>query len=155
MNIRSAFLHVLTDTFSSVAIIIGGIIIHYTGFTLLDSILSMLIAVLILIWAWRLIRESTDILLEAAPAKFKHDELRKAIIDKFPNVVNVHDLHCWVITSSMYTATLHIVVDDCSLSAATTTIHDISEMLKNEFNIIHVTIQIESVGSESSHECCF
>lgn len=155
MNIRSAFLHVLSDTFSSAAIIAGGIIIHFTGFTLIDPLLSVIIAALILIWAWKLIRESTDILLESTPHSVNTELVKKMILDKFPTVKDVHDLHCWVITGNMYAATFHLYMDDCSLSATSTLINDIRHLLHHEFEIQHTTIQVELAGNEYHHKCSF
>ncbi|MBL8026060.1 MAG: cation transporter [Fibrobacteres bacterium] len=155
MNIRSAFLHVLSDTFSSAAIIIGGFIIRFTGFTLLDPILSVLIAVLILIWAWKLIRESTEILLESTPRSINPDIVKKSILGKYQEVEGVHDFHCWVITGNMFTSTMHITMKNDDHSSAALIVADIIRTLESDFHISHSTIQVDKIGENCPTECSF
>ncbi|RLC49128.1 MAG: cation transporter [Candidatus Cloacimonadota bacterium] len=140
INVRSAFLHMVGDTASSIAVILGAVIVLTTGWTLVDPILSALIAVVILIWAYKLARESIQILLEAAPSKIDVNEVKQNIL-KFQEVKEITDIHIWTITSNMYSLMAHIRVVDDLISKRKTLIDDIDEMLYNKFDIIHTSIQ--------------
>jgi cobalt-zinc-cadmium efflux system protein len=143
LNIRSAFLHVIGDTFSSVVIVIGGLIMYYTHNYIVDPILTILISILILIWAGRLLKESGNILLEAAPAYLDILEISKTIQDNIKEIKALHDLHVWVITSHMYALTAHVIVDDCQVSACERILSQINALVKEKFNISHTNIQFE------------
>ena len=110
INVRSAFLHMIGDLLSSVAVVAGAIAIRYTGWTQIDPALSLLISVLIGIWSWRLLRDSANVLLEAAPRHLRGEDLAASLCDAFPELLNVHDVHVWEITTSMYTMTAHVAV---------------------------------------------
>jgi len=143
INIRSAFVHVLGDLFSSVAVVIGGIVIYYTGMYRVDSVLSILISVLILIWASRLFWESVHILLESTPKDVDIDEVVKLIKEKIPEVREVHDVHIWVITSQIYAMTAHILVDDMALSQSLEILDKINQLVDEHHHIRHTNIQFE------------
>lgn len=152
LNIRSAFLHVLTDTFSSVAIIAGGFVIAFTGWIIIDPILSLGISVLILIWCWRLFRESIHILLESTPAKLEAGLIREAIRKGIPELSNVHDLHVWVITGNLYAATLHAAArSDMPLRESAGLVSKIQALLRDRFGIAHATVQMEFAEEECGH----
>ncbi len=142
INVRSAFLHMVGDTASSVAVILGAVIVLLTGWTLIDPILSAFIAIVILIWAWKLARESVQILLESAPSKIDVKKVKQEIL-KFKDVREIPDLHIWTITSNMYSLMAHIKVVDGLISKRKELINDIDEMLYNKFDIIHTSIQFE------------
>jgi cobalt-zinc-cadmium efflux system protein len=140
LNVRAARLHVLADLWGSVGVIVAGLVVLVTGRELADPIAAMLIAVLIVASAWRLLRESVAVLLEAAPAGLSVDEVAKAIID-VPGVVEMHDLHVWTITSGFPTLSAHVLVDpgaDC---------HDlrrhIEVVLQERFDLSHTTLQVD------------
>jgi len=143
LNVRSAFLHMVGDTASSVAIVLGAVIILYTGWTLIDPILSILIAVAILIWVWNLARESLHILLEAVPRKVNTEKVKEEIM-KFEGVKEITDLHIWTITSNMYSLMAHIRVEDGKISERKTLIKDINQMLDHRFDIVHTSLQFEA-----------
>ena len=150
LNVKSAFLHMLGDTLSSVAVVGGAILIHYTGWMRIDPILSALIAVMIGIWSYRLIRDSTNILLESTPKHVDLDSLEEAIRDEFDEIKVLHDLHVWEITSGMYAMTAHVGIE----SAAS--VEDIEELrrrlegfIEERFRIGHTVLQFES-----SDTCC-
>ncbi|MDI6792315.1 MAG: cation diffusion facilitator family transporter [bacterium] len=144
INIRSAFLHVIGDTASSVAVVIGAIVMAYTGKSIVDPILSVLISVLIVIWAFRLFHESGNILLESAPKHLDIDEVSAFIKEKVEGVNEVHDVHLWVLTSYMYAMTAHILVDDIKISQSEEILRQINQLVAEEFNISHTNIQFES-----------
>jgi len=151
INIRAAFLHVLSDTFSSVFIILGGILIYFKGWTLIDPVLSVLISVLILIWAWRLFKESVNILLESTPKDVKVQEVRAALLENIPEIRDVHDIHIWVITGHLYTATLHAFLKDMSVRESAPVVARIQAVLEERFHITHATVQIETLEEDCTH----
>lgn len=111
LNLRGAYLHVLGDLLGSVGAIAAGLIILFTGWVPADAVFSVLIAALILTSAWRLVREATDVLLEAAPPHIDVEELL-ADLGAIPGLENVHDLHVWTLTSGFVALSAHGVVDD-------------------------------------------
>lgn len=143
LNVRSAFVHMIGDTASSVGIILGAVIILNTGWTIIDPILSILIGVVILIWAWNLARESLHILLEAAPRKVNVEKVKEEIL-KFKGVMEITDLHIWTITSNMYSLMAHIRVEDGRISERKILIEDINQMLNHKFDIVHTSLQFEA-----------
>ena len=142
-NIKGAFLHTLSDTLSSVGIVIGAIIIYYTGLVLIDPLLSVLITVLILAWVYSLARSSIRVLLERAPEGIDIEQVKKVIKQKVPEVVDVHDIHLWEITTNMYNMTAHVVLPNQSLHEALPTIARVKKVLQKEFNIGHAALQME------------
>ncbi len=143
LNVRSAFVHMIGDTASSVGIILGAVIILNTGWTIIDPILSVLIGVVILIWAWNLARESLHILLEAVPRKVNVEKVKEEIL-KFKGVMEITDLHIWTITSNMYSLMAHIQVEDGRISERKILIGDINQMLNHKFDIVHTSLQFEA-----------
>ena len=111
LNVRGAYLHVLGDLLGSVGALVAGGVILFTGWSPADPLISVLIAALILVSAWRLVRESTDVLLEAAPAHVDVDELRAAL-GSIPGLHDVHDLHVWTLTSGFVALSGHGVIED-------------------------------------------
>lgn len=141
VNVKAAYLHVLSDLMGSIGVLVAAGLIALTGWQAFDSIISILIAVLIVRGGWNVVSESVDVLLESVP----HD-LDIACVEKelraHEHVVDLHDLHIWAITSGVNALSCHIVVDeyDCSQSL----ILSINKLLKERFNIDHVTIQLEN-----------
>ena len=144
LNTKSAFLHMLGDTLSSVAIVVGGLVLWGTGWMWIDPALSLLVTVVVLIWGFGLLRESTSILLERTPKDLDTDEVRTSILSSVPEIVDVHDLHIWEITSGYVCLTAHVVVSDLPVSE-THVIHEAArEHLRQSFGVGHVTLQFES-----------
>jgi len=143
INVKSAFLHLIGDTASSGAVVLGGLIIYYTGNFVVDPLISILICGLILIWAVRLLAESINILLEATPKHVDIDEMVEVIKRRVPGVKAVHDVHVWVITSRMYAMTAHVIVDDIPLSRSREILEKINKLMNEQFNISHTNIQFE------------
>ncbi len=151
INIRSAFLHVLSDTLSSVFIIIGGILIYFKGWILIDPVLSLGISVLILLWAWRLLRESVNILLEATPKDVHVRNVRKKLLAEVKGLKDLHDVHIWVITGHLYAATLHVFLENMTIKESGAVIARIREILEHDFNITHATIQVDAEEENCTH----
>jgi cobalt-zinc-cadmium efflux system protein len=144
LNTRSAFLHMLGDTISSVAIVAGGVIIVYTGWTIVDPLLSMLVAVLVARWSWGLLKDSVLVLLERAPDDLDTAALERGMKNTFPHVRDVHDIHAWEITSQFTCLTMHVVLEDRSLGEAQSLRHQLAEYLQHHHGIAHVVIQLET-----------
>lgn len=142
-NIKSAFLHTLSDTLSSIGIVIGAVVIYYTDWLIIDPLLSIFITVLILAWVYSLARSSVRVLLERVPEGIDAKKVERVIMEKVPEVKGVHDIHIWEITTNMYNMTAHVVLENQSLHEALPTISRVKKVLKKEFNIGHAAIQME------------
>lgn len=142
LNIKTAFLHMLYDTLSSAAVIIGAIIIINTGWMYLDPILSMIIGLMILWSSFDVLKEATIIFFEGVPRGINFDEVTLTIND-FPKVVNAHHLHIWSLSSSDIALSCHICLTEDEYILAPKIIKDISEMMQKNFKIGHCTIQAE------------
>ena len=142
LNVRAAMLHVFGDVGVSAGVIVAGIIILLTGWTFVDPLLSVGIAVLIAIGAWRILRETTDILLEAVPKGVSMPGLVKDM-KSVKGIKDVHDLHVWSITSNMYALSCHALIADVPPSDSSVILHSLNTMLSDKYHIGHVTIQFE------------
>ena len=140
LNVRSAFLHMLGDTISSVGVIIGAAIIYYTNWFIVDPIISVILCILILVWSYKLIMESIDILLEATPKGINIDEVIISL-KQIPGIDNAHDIHVWTITSGMYSMSGHIDTKDMLISETTRLSKEINRILGKKFKIGHTVIQ--------------
>ena len=138
---RTAFLHMAYDALSSVAVIIGGIVIMFTGWYQLDVFLSAIIALMIFWSSWCVIKEATLIFLEAVPAGIDFDDVLNAI-EEIPRVVGVHDLHIWSLSSNEVALSCHAALDDKDFQAGPEIIVQINKMLSSRFGIGHGTISI-------------
>ncbi len=152
LNIRGAYLHILGDALSSVGVVIGGIVILYTGWYLIDPILSILISLVIIYGAWALVRESVNILLESAPAHLNIEAIA-AEIARIKGVREAYHMHLWTITSGVYAMSAHVLVDDQLVSSSRNVINDIRSLLSSRYNVIHSTIQLECVKCDSNPTC--
>ncbi len=143
LNLRAAALHVFGDVGASVGVIIAGIIILLTHWTLADPLLSVGIAALITFGAWRILRETTDILLEASPKGITMSNLVDDM-KRIEGVQDVHDLHVWSITGDMYALSCHILIDDLPPSGSSPILQSLTTMLSERYHIGHSTMQFES-----------
>jgi cobalt-zinc-cadmium efflux system protein len=144
LNARGAYLHVLGDALGSVGALSAAAIIMLTGWTVADPIVSIVLALLILVGAWRLLRESTDILLEAVPRHVSVAEVHSRMLG-VAGVTAVHDLHVWTVTSGMVAMSGHAIVPELASHP------EVLEAIRVELarlGIAHVTIQLEV-----QHEC--
>lgn len=140
LNLRGAYLHVIGDLIGSAGAILAAIVILLTGLTIADPIISVFVGVLILIGAWKLVRESVDVLLEAVPAHIDLSAVRTAI-DNIPGVDDVHDLHVWTVTSGFLAMSGHAVVRDPEQNQGI--LQEIHRLMREKFGIAHVTVQLE------------
>lgn len=152
LNVRGAFLHMLSDTASSVGVLAAGGAVFFWGWTAADPLTAAGISVLIVVWSLSLLRSSSSILLESVPKHMNLEEIRGAM-KSIDGVAEVHDLHVWTITSGMYALTAHVRLPDDLRVAETEEIHRrLGRMLDERYEIQHVTIQFE-VGEGAEHRC--
>jgi cobalt-zinc-cadmium efflux system protein len=143
LNLRAAMLHVTSDVVGSVAALIAGAVIYFTGWKPIDPILSIVIALLILASTIGLLREALHVLMEGVPRSVKLEEVGKAIA-RITGVRSVHDLHIWNISSGRVALSAHLDVDD--LSRWPTMLNEARHVLEERFGIDHVTLQPEVRG---------
>lgn len=153
LNIRGAYLHILGDALSSVAVVIGGFIILYTGWYLVDPLLSILISLVIIYGAWALVKESVNILLESVPSHINIDTVSSEI-RKIEGVRDVYHIHVWTITSGVYAMSAHVIIDDQMVSLNRELLDRISVVVADKFKVMHSTIQIECEKCDLSAVCC-
>lgn len=140
LNVEAAFRHVLADLLGSFGVVIAAVLILATGWLLADPIVSILIGALVLVSAWTILRDSTEILLEATPRGIDAAELGRRLA-RAPGVVEVHDLHVWTITSGFPALSAHVLVrpgEDCHGRR-----RQLERLLFDEFGIEHTTLQVD------------
>jgi len=139
LNVRAAYLHVLSDLLGSVGTVAAAVIVRWTGWLAADPIASLLMALLILRGAWRLVRESVDVLLEATPSHISLGSVR-AQLEAIPGVESVHDLHVWTVTSGLVAMSAHAIVREPDRHQHVLEhVHDAMRL----FGIEHITVQLE------------
>jgi len=143
LNIRGAALHVAGDLLGSVAAIIAALVIIQTGWTPIDPLLSVAVALLILRSAWILVRRSAHVLLEGAPEWLDVDAMQQHIIRKVPSVLGVHHVHVWGMTPQDLMLTMHVRLQGPPENP-TECIRQIKQVLKAEYGIGHTTVEIET-----------
>ena len=141
LNVAAARLHVLGDLLGSIGAVLAAVIILSTGWTPVDPILSVLVAVLILRSAWRLLRKSTRILMENAPDSVDPVELRRSLLATLHGVRDVHDVHCWSLTTGQTMLTLHLALERGADAAAV--LREAKRVLADRFEITHSALQLE------------
>jgi len=139
LNVRGAYLHVVSDLFGSIGAIAAGAVIWLTGWALADPIVSIVVAILILGSAWRLVRDSVEVLLEATPRHIEMSDVESEL-RAIPDVTGVHDLHVWTVTSGVVAMSGHVCVDD---PEANQHVLEDAQRRMDGLGIHHVTIQIE------------
>ena len=142
INVRSAFWHALGDALASVGVIIGGIIMLFTGWFLVDPIVSVLISCVITLAAWHILKEGFQVLLEATPQNMDIMELVNNL-NRVPGVKEVHDVHVWSISPELHAMSCHVLIDDLSTSQAASIRDKIEDMVRKQFHIKHTTLQME------------
>ncbi|HEV2750359.1 MAG TPA: cation diffusion facilitator family transporter [Gemmatimonadales bacterium] len=139
LNQRGAYLHILSDLIGSAGAVVAGVVILATGWVGVDPLVSLFISVLILGSAWRLVKESTDVLLEAAPAHIALSDVHDCIVS-ITGVASVHDLHVWTVTSGVIAMSGHLVVQNPADNQRV--LEAVQERL-GTMGIKHVTVQME------------
>lgn len=148
LNVRGAFLHVLGDTLSSVGVIVAAAVTWWTGWPLLDPVISIAIAALIAFGAFKLLRQAIHILLEGAPAHAPFEEVVAALL-QIDGVRGVHDLHIWTIAQNRHALSAHVVLSgDATLADSQRVLTDARAVLDERFHLAHTTLQIEVASAE-------
>ena len=145
LNVKGAYLEVLSDALSSLGVIVAAGVIWTTGWYYADPLVSVGIGLFILPRTWRLLKEATGVLLEGTPSEINLGAVRAAV-EAVPGVSGVHDLHVWTLTSGVNAMSLHVVLSEGSvLDEVLTAVH---AKVRSEFAIAHVTVQVEPIGWE-------
>ncbi|MGI8588394.1 MAG: cation diffusion facilitator family transporter [Chloroflexia bacterium] len=154
LNVRAAMLHVFGDVVASVGVVVAGLVILLTGWQLADPLISIGIAVLIAKGAWDILRETTDILMEATPRDLNVAQLVRDLL-KVPGVHDVHDLHVWSIAGGLPVLSAHVQVgDDRPLSACDPLMVEVNGLLQQRYRIAHSTLQLEYVCCDANDLYC-
>lgn len=152
LNIRGAYLEVLSDLLGAAAVLVAALVIATTGFDRADPLASLVISALIVPRTVRLLREAVDVLLEATPKDVDLDDVRAHILET-PGVVSCHDLHAWTITSGVPVLSAHVVVEDrlWADGTAAQVLDRLADCLTGHFDVEHSTFQIEH-DAHADHE---
>lgn len=147
LNIKAAFLHLAYDALISVAVVITGIIIWWTGWLIVDPIVGLLIAVTIFYGAWRLLRDSVNLIMDAVPHNIDQEKITHFLV-QYPGVKECHHLHIWGLSTNETALTTHLVMPNGISDAE---LDDLHQQLAKQFAIHHATIQVER-GEQDG--CC-
>jgi cobalt-zinc-cadmium efflux system protein len=152
LNVEGAFQHILTDLYGFIGTALAAVVIITAGWDRADPIASLVVVALILRAAWLLLKASGHILLEGTPATVDLDEVRRHL-QELPEVIAVHDLHAWVLTSELPALTAHVVVTDACLAdgSAGIVLDRLQQCLADHFDVEHSTFQLEA-ASHAAHE---
>lgn len=145
LNIRGAFLHMMADAVTSLAVVIAGGLVLLTGLNWIDPAVSLAISALVVLTTWGLLRDSVDMALDAVPRSIDHAAVED-FLRTVPGVADLHDLHIWPISTTETALTVHLVLVSTPLptaSAQTVLLQDVIEGLRSRFSIAHPTVQIE------------
>ena len=153
LNIRGAFWHMLADAWVSLGVVICGMGIMYTGWTVLDPLISLAIVVVIAKGAWPIFKESLEVLLESTPPTVNTKQIVESI-ERIQGVNNVHDLHVWAVEPRLIMLTCHVLVDSNHEREKDSLLRTIQSMMTSEFGIGHHTIQLEMECTESNIVHC-
>jgi cobalt-zinc-cadmium efflux system protein len=153
LNLRSAFVHLMSDVVSTVGAVIAGVLIFFTGAEWLDALASVLIGVLILYNAWGIVRETVEILLESTPRDLDMETMVDEI-KQVDGVLGVHDLHVWSLTQNLRTMSAHILTADVPISRGAVIQSRVNELVSNRYHIAHATLQLECVDCEPDALYC-
>lgn len=146
LNVKGAFLHLLADALILAGVVIGAIVIKYTGMMWIDPVLGLIIVGIVLWGTWGLLRDSLHLILDAVPHYIDHAGV-KNYLSEIPGVTAVHDLHIWGLSTREVALTVHLVMPNQPLSDADH--NTINSTLQQRFRINHVTIQVESGSMEN------
>jgi cobalt-zinc-cadmium efflux system protein len=141
LNVAAARLHVLGDLLGSIGAAAAAIVVLMTGWTPIDPIISVLMSAVIVRSAWSLLRESTHILMEHAPESVDLDKLRATLVGTVPGIRDVHDVHCWSLTSGQTMLTLHVALGDGAEAACV--LREAKRVLAEDFAVSHSALQVE------------
>lgn len=143
LNVRGSYLHVLGDLISSIGVIAGALIMLFSNFFIADTIISLGIAILIAHSGIRLCKNCIHIFMEGTPEKIKLEEIRQEL-ENFDEIIEVHDLHLWTLTSNLYAMSVHVKVKVAAIHNINDLLKRINQTIRERFGIAHCTIQVEN-----------
>lgn len=149
LNVKGAYLEVWSDMLGSVGVLIGAVIIRYTGWTVVDPIIAVLIGLWVLPRTWTLLREAGQVLMQGVPAGLALEDMRSALL-AHEMVSEVHDLHAWALGSKEPVLTAHVVLRDGAVDADAVRMV-LAETLEERFGIHHATLQVERTACDAEH----
>ncbi|WCR54197.1 MAG: Zinc transporter ZitB [Wolbachia endosymbiont of Ctenocephalides orientis wCori] len=141
INIKSAVLHVIGDILGSIAAILASVVIMFTGWQIVDPILSIFVSVIILNSGYKILKNSCHILLEGTPDGISTEEIKDKIKSEIPEVIDVHHIHAWSLSDNYFIITMHAKIKRSAKH--TDTLYEIKNILLNQFEIAHSTVEIE------------
>ncbi len=153
LNMRAQWIHMAGDAVSCLGIIVGAVVIHYTGWLAADPVLSMLIGAAIVWSAWGILRDSLNILLEGLPKGVSLSEVRGGLRE-VDGVIDVHDLHIWSLGSEAHALSCHVLIEDMPPSESESILRDVNRVLAGRFAIHHSTVQFEHTRCALADASC-
>lgn len=147
LNVRAAYLHMLTDATGSVAAVVAGAVLWLTDWRPIDPIVTLLASALMLYSSWSLVKEALGILMESTPSGVEPEKI-KSDLQGIDGVMEVHDLHIWTVSSGRLAMSVHLIAEDSSRTLSLA-----NDVLKQHFGIIHTTIQVEHPENFASDRC--
>ena len=153
LNLRSAYLHMLGDAVAALGVVAAGVVVLLTGWAAADPVVSFLIGGLILWSSWGVLKESVNVLLEAAPKGLDMSALEQSV-RAAPGVLGVHDLHVWTVASGIVACSCHVVVAEQSAREGQQVLRSVAGLLQERFGVTHTTIQVEVEGCEQDEMYC-
>ena len=150
LNVKGAYLRMAADTLVSVGVVASGIIITYTGWSIIDPIIGLGIAVIIIVSTWGLLHDSLRLSLDGVPVGIDAQKIQQLIVEQ-PGVENCHHLHIWALSTTETALTAHVVIDN--ITQLEEVKHHIKEALE-EAGIHHATLEFEDERATCSNECC-
>jgi cobalt-zinc-cadmium efflux system protein len=143
INVKAAYLHLFGDTLSSVAVIIGGILIYFFGFYWVDPIITIVIGIYIIKETWTILKQTIDILMQGSPAGINLDLIRQDL-EQIPGIENIHHVHIWNLDDQSVHFECHVaLIENSRISETDSIYYRIEEVLKEKHHISHLTIQFE------------
>ena len=149
LNVKGAYLHMMADAAVSLGVVVAGVLIWLTGWSIVDAIVSLLIVAMIMISTWGLLKDSVNLALDAAPAHLEPAEIREAFV-ALDGVSAVHDLHVWGLSTTDAALTVHIVH---AREDADALLVEAQKLAKGRFGISHTTIQLERNALDDCNHC--
>jgi len=144
LNVKAAYLHLLGDTFSSVGVIIGSVLIYFYNITWIDPLLTVIIGLFIIRGTWGIIKETIEILMQASPGNIDIPKIKKQL-ENHPEIKNVHHIHSWRLSDNIIHFQCHAELkNNLKIEEADQVRLELEKILYNDFGIDHITIQVES-----------
>jgi len=154
LNIRAAMWHLMEDFLGWIAVLVGGIIIHFTGWYVVDPILSLAVSAFVIYGAYSVFRESASILIDSTPHDVSFEKVRDFIAGFDARIQGIHDLHIWTLGEGERALMAHLVVRDAAVSTFYPTLSKLECALTDEFDIAHVTLELECNECKSGDNVC-